>query len=211
MQEKNTEKKPLTKKAVETRQKLLAATIEQVAKQGYHNVTVDEIAKACGLSTGSAYRYFNNKKEMLIAAIEYAYSNIQSFSGTEDKQLEAFDSLEDMLAYVLQQFYRLHKQYEGIHEELESLRHIDAEIRAVYEKITWNAVDALMPKCSAMFGAAPDLRERLYAAVGVLENCAQMQMNDAMCKVLDMEKIQNISIDAIITILRGKENAVIHD
>ena len=196
-------KKPLTKKATETQQKLLVATIEQVAKHGYHNITVDEIAKACGMSTGSAYRYFKNKKEMLIAAIEFYYSNIHVFSGTEDKQLAEFDSLETMIEYVLQQFYQIHKKYYAIHEELESLRHIDADIREVYEKISWNAVDELIPKCSAKFGTATNLRERLYVAIGILENCAHMQMDDAMCKVLDMEKIQKISIDAIMTIIEG--------
>ena len=196
-------KKPLTKKATETQQKLLVATIEQVAKHGYHNITVDEIAKACGMSTGSAYRYFKNKKEMLIAAIEFYYSNIQDFSGTDDKQLAEFNSPEALIEYVLQQFYQIHKKYYAIHEELESLRHIDADIREVYEKISWNAVDELIPKCSAKFGAATNLRERLYVAIGILENCAHMQMNDAMCKVLDMEKIQKISIDAIMTIIEG--------
>lgn len=195
-------KTPLTKKAVETRQRLLMATVEQVAKQGYHNITVDEIAKACGMSTGSAYRYFKNKKEMLLAAIEYCYTNIQMFSGTEDKRLAEFDTLEAMLEYVLQQFYQLHKKYYAIHEELESLRHIDADIREVYEKIQWNAVDALLPKCSAKLGALPDLQERLYVAIGILENCAHMQMDDAMCKALDMEKIEEISIHAVMTICR---------
>ena len=196
-------KKPLTKKATETQQKLLVATIEQVAKHGYHNITVDEIAKACGMSTGSAYRYFKNKKEMLIAAIEFYYSNIQKFSKTEDTQLAEFNSPQAMIEYVLQQFYQIHKKYYAIHEELESLRHIDADIREVYEKISWNAVDELIPKCSAKFGAATNLRERLYVAIGILENCAHMQMDDAMCKVLDMEKIQKISIDAIMTIIEG--------
>ena len=196
-------KKPLTKKATETQQKLLVATIEQVAKHGYHNITVDEIAKACGMSTGSAYRYFKNKKEMLIAAIEFYYSNIQKFSKTEDTQLAEFNSPQAMIEYVLQQFYQIHKKYYAIHEELESLRHIDADIREVYEKISWNAVDELIPKCSAKFGTATNLRERLYVAIGILENCAHMQMDDAICKVLDMEKIQKISIDAIMTIIEG--------
>ena len=111
-------------------------TIEQVTKQGYHNITVDEIAKKCGISTGSAYRYFKNKKEMLLEAIEYCYTNIQVFSETEDKRLEEFDTMEEMLEYVLQQFYRIHKKYYAIHEKLESLRHIDADIREMYEKIS---------------------------------------------------------------------------
>lgn len=39
-------------------------------KNGYHNTTTDDIAKAAGISTGIIYRYFSDKKEILIAAID---------------------------------------------------------------------------------------------------------------------------------------------
>lgn len=198
-------KTPLTKKAMETRQRLLMATLEQVAKHGYHNITMDEIAKACGMSTGSAYRYFMNKKEMLIAAIEYCYSNIQFFSKTEDKLLMEFNKLEEMLEYVLRQFYELHKKYYALHEELESLRHIDDDIRTVYDKIQQNAVEALLSKCKAWFADLTDLRERLYVAIGILENYAHMQLDDAMCEALDMKQVQKISIASVISIIGGNE------
>lgn len=71
-------------------------------------------------STGSAYRYFRNKKEMLLATLAYYYENIQEFSGTPDSSLRSFSSPEDMLAYVLGQFYGLHRKYYALHEELET-------------------------------------------------------------------------------------------
>ena len=197
------ENKILTKKALETRQKLMTATLEQVAERGYHNITADDIAKACGMSTGSAYRYFKNKREMLLAAIEYCYANIQSFSGTEDTRLAEFDTVEEMLEYALGQFYLIHKKYYALHEELESLRHIDADIRAVYEKIMQDAVEVLLSKCSAKLGPLPNLRERLYAAIGILENCVHIQMNDGISKALDMDELQKISIKAVMAILNG--------
>ena len=49
---------PQRDKAVRTRQRLLEATLAQTAACGYHNITVDKIAAAAGVSTGSAYRYF---------------------------------------------------------------------------------------------------------------------------------------------------------
>ena len=100
---------PQRDKAVRTRQRLLEATLAQTAACGYHNITVDKIAAAAGVSTGSAYRYFRNKKEMLLAALAYHYENIQDFFGTPDSSLRSFSSPEDMLAYVLGQFYGLHR------------------------------------------------------------------------------------------------------
>ena len=189
-------RKPLTPKAAGTRRKLLTATLEQIAAHGYHDVTVDDIAKACGLSTGCAYRYFRNKKEMLLAAIETCYENIRTLTGTQETRLAEFGTPEEMLGYVLQQFCRLHRTYAAIHEELESLRHIDPDVRALYEKIQSDAVCALIARCPPALAALPDLQERLYAAIGILENCAHLQMYDPPAD-LDPDQFEKISIRTV--------------
>mgnify|MGYP000775963952 CR=1 FL=1 len=84
---------PQRDKAVRTRQRLLEATLAQTAACGYHNITVDKIAAAAGVSTGSAYRYFRNKKEMLLAALAYHYENIQDFFGTPDSSPVSYTHL----------------------------------------------------------------------------------------------------------------------
>lgn len=92
---------PQRDKAVRTRQRLLEATLAQTAACGYHNITVDKIAAAAGVSTGSAYRYFRNKKEMLLAALAYHYENIQDFFGITGFQPPLpFPRQRTMLAYV---------------------------------------------------------------------------------------------------------------
>lgn len=196
-------KTPLTPKSAKTRQRLLMAAIDQIAAHGYHNVTVDDIARACGVSTGSAYRYFKNKKEMLLAAIDYSYANIQTLSGTTDNRLEEFSTPEEMLSYAMERFYLLHKKYYAMHEELEGLRHSDAEVRAAYENIRRDAVEALIRKCPEKYAALPNLRERLCVAIGILENCAHMQMDAALSEELDMAELRKTSIRAVITVIGG--------
>jgi AcrR family transcriptional regulator len=54
------------------RRRLVAADIEQVAlqlfaSQGYANVTTDDIARACGLSVRTFFRYFPAKRDVLLA------------------------------------------------------------------------------------------------------------------------------------------------
>lgn len=194
-------KTPIRKKAIETRNKLLVTTVEVITEKGYHNTTVDDIAKACGVSTGSAYRYFQNKKEMMIAAMEYSFEHIQSLSGTEDNILMEYHSLEDMLSFALEQFYLLHKRYERLHEELESLKHIDKDFKAVYDEIMGKAVEKLIQKCPKEIVEIPNLRERLYIGIGILENFAHMQMDENVCKELDMECIKRLSISSAMALI----------
>ena len=71
--------RPIQKRSQETREKLLRAALSMYAEKGYHSTTVDEIAAAAGASTGIAYRYFRNKKDILLSAIGYAAENIEIF------------------------------------------------------------------------------------------------------------------------------------
>lgn len=194
-------KTPQRDKAVKTRQRLLEATFEQIAAYGYHNVTVDRIAAAAGASTGSAYRYFKNKKEMLLAAIEYYYENIQELSKTQDSTLAVFDSLEDMLVYVLDRFYDIHKKYYAIHEELESLRHTDADVKCAYDRIIGHAIDNLLQMCPAKYHALPNLRERMYLAVELLESFVHAQMDEVTSRQYDMAAMRFLSIQAVVGLL----------
>lgn len=200
-------KTPQKDKAARTRQHLMEATLEQLAAYGYHNITVDRIAAAAGVSTGGAYRYFQNKKEMLLATIAYYYENIQELSKTQDSTLAAFDSLEDMLAYVLDRFYVIHKKYYRLHEELESLRHIDADIKDAYDRILTHAVDSLLQKCPAKYQNLPNLRERIYLAIALLESFAHTQMEEATCQQYDMNAMRALSIQAVRGLLTYNENS----
>ena len=190
-------KTPQRNKAIRTRQKLLETTFEQIAANGYHNITVDKIAAAAGVSTGSAYRYFKNKKEMLLATIAYYYGNIQEFSQTQDSHLTEFSTLEEMLTYVLDQFYAIHKKYYAIHEELESLRHIDPDIKAAYDQILQQSMEELIRKLPAQYATLPNLKERLYLGISILENYAHTQMEDSSARQYDMDALKSLSIQVV--------------
>ena len=59
--------KPSTNRAIraqKTRQLLLDTALEMFGKKGFDNVTIDEIAKKCGVSKGAFYTHFNSKYDV---------------------------------------------------------------------------------------------------------------------------------------------------
>ena len=62
-------KEPVQARSIQTKENLLKAALAMYARKGYHKTTVDEIAAEAGLSTGIAYRYFKNKKDILLSVI----------------------------------------------------------------------------------------------------------------------------------------------
>lgn len=52
------------------RSQILMAAARVFAEKGYHKATTKEIAQTAGISEGTIYNYFTNKRELLLALIE---------------------------------------------------------------------------------------------------------------------------------------------
>ncbi len=104
----------------------------------YHNTTVDEIAKRAGVSTGIAYRYFKNKKEILLAALTFAFANLKEMVGVSETDLYN-GGLEAVLIF----FEKIHIEYRAFHEELEGLltkkelKYMRGEVIRIIQKELW--------------------------------------------------------------------------
>ena len=81
------------------------------------------IAKNAGLSTGVAYRYFKNKKDLLLAAISYGFTTIKELAGVEETDL-----LEPDLDHTLTAFEKYIQSISRFTRRLEGLRHSDSDV-----------------------------------------------------------------------------------
>ncbi len=86
----------------QSRRLILNKALELFASRGYHDTTMDELARNAGVSKGLIYHYYPGKKELLTAIIEDGFS---SFSDPGEL-LEQSDSRE-VLAFILDEFMRL--------------------------------------------------------------------------------------------------------
>ncbi|WP_432667164.1 TetR/AcrR family transcriptional regulator [Wukongibacter baidiensis] len=70
---------------INTRDKLIYATIELVNEFGLHNTPTSKIAKKAGFSEATIYKHFSNKDELIIATYLKIKSNLakEVFRGTE--------------------------------------------------------------------------------------------------------------------------------
>lgn len=52
-------------RAAETRKRIVAAAKKLISEKGFENVSIEEIAKEAGVSTGSFYTYFKKKEDVV--------------------------------------------------------------------------------------------------------------------------------------------------
>ena len=195
--------KPVQARSQMTRENLLKAALAMYEKKGYHKTTVDDIAAEAGVSTGIAYRYFRNKKDMLLSVISYGAENIGSISETENTNIP--DKITDIRQYletILKAFEVFHIKYRDIHEELEGLQHTDEDVRKLYSSISDEKMKGIAAKLEAFLHDDTNIREKAYAATGIMEQHCHMMMNNELYG-LNADVMRDMAVTAVISVLRG--------
>jgi AcrR family transcriptional regulator len=80
----------------ERRTQLLELALELFAQRSYDEISIDEIARAAGVSKGLLYHYFKGKREYYVAAIRYAADKLLAITDAVAEQFE--DGAEPSLA-----------------------------------------------------------------------------------------------------------------
>ena len=197
--------KPIQARSLKTKEKLLTAAITMYAKNGYHSTTVDEIAAEAGVSTGIAYRYFRNKKDLLLSALKFASKGVKDIVS-----LDSIDTLDDNTDFrkyidtVLKGFEDIHDRFHDIHEELEGLQHTDEDVRKFYAEVSRDMMENVIDKLSHFLSDKTNIREKAYIAVSILEQYCHLKMNSDQIE-LDFSVLREQTIDTVIDVLERRK------
>ncbi|MBI1744569.1 TetR/AcrR family transcriptional regulator [Candidatus Acetothermia bacterium] len=70
------------------REQLLEAAIKVFARHGYRSTSIDDIIKEANVARGTFYLYFEGKKEIFLAVIDYYFEKLQAlFEETSQKKI----------------------------------------------------------------------------------------------------------------------------
>ncbi|MGV0737026.1 TetR/AcrR family transcriptional regulator [Mycobacterium syngnathidarum] len=117
------------------RLQLTQAAFEVFTSRGYRNSSVADITGAAGVSHGSFYNYFSNKREILDAAIEFG---LEALGPQLLPPTEPADNLEDFLAAMAAPLHALY-EFSLTNDRLISLIVFDAA--AIDKAVTARVVE----------------------------------------------------------------------
>ncbi len=84
--------------ASERKGQIVDATVECITRLGYHNFSMQDVAKTAGLSKGIIHYYFLSKDELMMAVLEKVASNIEA--GMREKMRSAADPMEKISIFI---------------------------------------------------------------------------------------------------------------
>lgn len=97
------------KRAAETKEEILEAAVKVFSKYGYSGSTTKKIAESAGISEGTIYNYFKNKRDLFLHLIKNYLDQIRkSFQKIPTEgQLDNGQSFVNIFTSQLQQFEKL--------------------------------------------------------------------------------------------------------
>jgi AcrR family transcriptional regulator len=140
------------------REQLLASGARLLAQRPYDEVSIEEIARAAGVSKGLLYHYFPTKRDFLIAALERGQDELAVLTAPDPDLPPA-----EQLAASLDRFLDFVEAHEAAYAAIfRSRGGGDAEIQAALEAGRQQRMDAVIESL-ASWEAAPASVERTPA------------------------------------------------
>lgn len=124
---------PQQKRSIKTKNRILVAAKDQFARHGFHGTNAKEIAAAAGVSVGSFYSYFKDKKALFMDIfrehIEEKVVRILS-----EHQVDP-EHRKESVYRLIKAMLEAHDPYPQFHREVLAMRYSDPEVEAVFNAL----------------------------------------------------------------------------
>jgi len=127
---------PQQKRGIKTRNRIIAAARILFSRDGYHGTNAKEIAAKAGVSVGSFYAYFKDKKELFMA-LTHGHMKQEILSMLDRiKELPSEKvGKKETVRHMIQVIADTHDQSPELYREIEALKYSDADILALHDEI----------------------------------------------------------------------------
>lgn len=94
--------------AIEKRNALLTAAVEEFAEKGFTQANVNAIAGRAGISVGSIYKYFQSKEDLYLAVVQLGYERLD---GALTPILDSESGLPEKLSLLLDALFEYSRKF----------------------------------------------------------------------------------------------------
>ena len=84
--------------------KIIEAAAKVFAEKGYHQATMDDVAKELGVSKGALYSYFKSKEDILREISLQSHQTLRDIIDTACESHDLSGALEDIFAKITQKY-----------------------------------------------------------------------------------------------------------
>ncbi|MDR9854739.1 TetR/AcrR family transcriptional regulator [Paenibacillus sp. VCA1] len=126
---------PRQERGIKTKEAILQAAMKLFSEKGYHGTNTKEIAAAAGVSTGSFYSYYKDKRAVFLDSLSIYFNTLL-------ERIEAYlaginfstMNKHEMIREVIDSLIYSHQVFTGFHKELQVMYHSDPEVQLLMDE-----------------------------------------------------------------------------
>lgn len=120
---------PTQKRSIEKKQRIKDAALKLMSEKGYFATSSNEIAREAGVSIGTFYSYFKDKKELYAELVDDIYTAV--LTPINLNELPDDLSIEETVQLYVTAVFRGHEYQTDFQREISSLSEQSDEFRAI--------------------------------------------------------------------------------
>lgn len=120
---------PQQKRSIEKKQKIKNAAVKLMSSKGYFSTSSNEIAKEAGVSIGTFYSYFKDKKTLYTELVEDVYVTVTG--PLKDLEIPEDMPLEEVVRAYITMVFKGHEVESDFQREIASLSEQSDEFRQI--------------------------------------------------------------------------------
>ena len=194
-------RKPIQKRSIETKDKIIEAGFELICNDGYYNTNTAKIAKKAGVSTGIVYQYFKDKRDIFLAGLEkyaddifYPMFDISSINFNDN-------NISDVIRKIIKKYIKNHKLSLTAHEEITAMTHSDKDVAFYFYKREMEMTNKFSEILTNNQFDSTQIKEKVHIIIGLIDNlCHEIVYHKH--KELDYEIMTDIVVNEIVNILK---------
>ena len=165
-------REPKQQRGIQTKRKIMQTAHKVFAQKGIHGTTAREIADKAGVSNGTFYSYFKNKKALLLEVLEdyldkhyrTVWRSLNNLNGNGLDRDTIRSNLDDVLAA-----YEISPDF---HRQTHALRYSDADIKRVFDRERDREIDQIQHIIEQNASRLPHIQNPRAAAT-VIHNAVE--------------------------------------
>jgi AcrR family transcriptional regulator len=163
----NVDGRPLSKRGLDTRRRLLDSAERVFGDLGYHDASVVKVAEAAGVAAGTFYLYFDSKKaifdELVVDLNRRVRHAMKEGSSRGSSRLES-----ELLGF--EAYFRFTSEHPALYRIIRQAEFVSPEmLRYHYDRLSAGYIEALQASIDAGEIGALDAEVAAYALMGLGE------------------------------------------
>lgn len=195
---------PKQKRSIEKKNKIMDAAMALFAQKGIHNTNSKEIAAMAGVSIGSFYSYFPNKKKLLIEVLGIYLNDHFDRIWNQSPSWDTF-APEELIRYCMENLLSAYNEAPDFHRETHVLRYSDPDVKSLYDKETEKEL-AQITSILAIHKDLITVRDLDAAAVVIHSAAENLAHKITFMQTLEEKRLVNEFAHMVFAYLSGQAN-----